>query len=110
MEENIHINFVAANGEQLKTLGYCLIDIEIGQLKLKHKCIIIENLATELLLGTDILVNRGMIINFLNKTLSIGKISTKIYTEEKINNFCLTSKSDINIPAQSTHRIFQNSY
>ncbi len=104
-KEEINTNFIAANGEKLKTLGYCLIEINIGQIKIRQKCIIIDKLATDLLLGTDILVTHGMIINYLNKTLSVGKLSTTIYTEEKINNYCLAATTNIIIPAQSLHTV-----
>ena len=46
-----------------------------------------------------------MIINYLNKTLSVGKLSTTIYTEEKINNYCLAATNNIIIPAQSLHTV-----
>jgi hypothetical protein len=95
--------YVAANKEILKTVGWTLLDIEIGQLKLKQKCIIIDRLSTDILLGTDMLVKYGMIINYQNFTLSCGKISVKIFTNYRQTVSFLSANSVMTIKPHGTH-------
>ena len=75
----------------------------MGQFEMTQKCIIIDRLSTDLLLGTDALQNYGMVINYLNHTLSVGKVSVKIYTKSKQTCSSINPTSKILIPARSTH-------
>ena len=96
--------YIAANKEILKTVGWTLHGLEIGQLKLKQKCIIIDRLSTDILLGTDTLVKYGMIIDFYQIfTLSCGKISVKIFTNYRQTASCLAANSVITIKPNGTH-------
>ena len=56
--------YVAANGQPLKIVGWTLLRFNIGKFEMTQKCVIIENLSTDFLLGTDTLVHYGMIINY----------------------------------------------
>ena len=103
MEPEDNTVYVAANKEVLKTVGWTLLDLEIGQLKLKQKCIVIDRLSTDILLGTDTLVKYGMIINYQNFTLSCGKISVKIFTNYRQTAACLAANSVITVKPNGTH-------
>jgi hypothetical protein len=100
-EENVL--YIAANGQPLKNMGWTLLHFKMGQFEMTQKCIIIDKLSTNLLLGTDALQNYGMVINYLNHTLSVGKVSVKIYTKSKQTCSSINATSKICIPAKSTH-------
>jgi hypothetical protein len=92
--------FLSASGGELNTVGHCIIDIMIGKIKIRQLCTVIENLSTNILLGTDLLTNYGATINFKDKTMSIGKNTVNIHTAGSLSNHCLTAKSNIMIPAK----------
>ena len=58
-------------------MGWTLLHFKMGQFEMTQKCVIIDKLSTDLLLGTDALQNYGMIISYLNQTLSVGKVAVK---------------------------------
>jgi hypothetical protein len=55
----------------------------MGKFEMIQKCTIIDKLSADLLLGTVTPVNYGMIINYSNHTLSVGKNTVKIHTSGK---------------------------
>jgi len=48
-----NIRNVAANDENIEHDDFTILSIEIGKWKRKQKAIVIKNLSTDLLLGTD---------------------------------------------------------
>jgi hypothetical protein len=68
-KEEINTNFIAANGEKLKTLGYCLIEINIGQIKIRQKCIIIDKLAISIFSLVKIITKQFLLsIKYFDKS------------------------------------------
>ena len=84
-------------------MGWTLLHFKMGQFEMTQKCVIIDKLSTDLLLGTVALQNYGMIINYLNQTLSVGKVTVKIYTKSKQTCSSINATHKILIPARSTH-------
>jgi predicted aspartyl protease len=80
-EENVL--YIAANGQPLKNMGWTLLHFKMGQFEMTQRCIIIDKLSVGLLLGTDVLANYDMVINYKDHTLSVGNISVKICTKTK---------------------------
>jgi len=83
------INYVTANGEKLNNLGWTIVEVKIGSYRLKQRCVVIKNLSANVLLGTDTLVNHGIVLNFRLKTLSVGKISIKMSAKGEQSQCCL---------------------
>ena len=54
-------------------------------------------------MGTDALVNHGMVLNYRLKTFSVGKISLQMHTKDSQSFFCLSVPKKIEIPALQTH-------
>ena len=75
----------------------------MGSYEFRQKCIVINNLYTNVLLGTDALVNHGMILNYRLKTFSVGKISLQMHTKESQSFCCLALTKRIEIPALQTY-------
>ena len=75
----------------------------MGSYEFRQKCIVINNLCTNVLLGTDALVNHGMILNYRLKTFSVGKISLQMHTKESQSFCCLALTKRIEIPALQTY-------
>jgi hypothetical protein len=98
-----NIKYIAANGQPLTTVGWSIVNINIGSYFFRQKCTIINNLATDVLLGTDTLAQHGMILNYLNKTLSVGKVTAKLITEKPLTAFSLVSCAHTKIEPRSTH-------
>ena len=90
-------------GQPLKNMGWTLLHFEMGQFEMTQKSIFIDRHSTDLLLGTDALQNYGMVINYLNHTLSVGKVSVKIYLKSKQICSSINATSKILIPTMSTH-------
>ena len=100
------VKYIAANGQSLNMVGYCFLDLCISGKKIKQMAVVIDNLSTQLLLGTDMLSNYGMIINYSNKTLTIGEYSTKIFTNKPIfetQRHFLITKENISVPPRCVH-------
>ena len=77
-EPDDNVKYIAANGETLKTMGWSIIEVEMASYKFHQKCIIINNLSTDVLLGTDTLNNHGMILNYKDKTIGVGNVVLKL--------------------------------
>lgn len=103
MDDSWNTVYVAANGGDLKILGWSLMEVTLGSYTVRQKCIIINNLSTEVLLGTDMLVDHGMILNYRERTVTIGKVCLPMHTEKKQSNFCLATSSHIEIKPLATH-------
>ena len=95
--------WIAANGEKLNEIGYCFIELKIGNVEITHKCTIIENLSTNLLLGTDLLVSHGFIIDYKEKKLKLGECKINIHTERKQEFSYISASKRIVIKPFSTH-------
>ena len=102
-EDDSKIEYITANGEVLKKSGWSIVEIMIGSYKFKQKCVVINNLCANILLGTDALVDHGMILNYRHKTLSVGKISLPLHTKEQQSFFCLSVTKRIEILPLQTH-------
>jgi predicted aspartyl protease len=50
-----HLNIGTANNDKLKIIGKSLVDIKIGNIEIKHECIIVEKLCLPILVGMDLL-------------------------------------------------------
>ncbi len=97
------LKLIGANNSPLHISGFTLVEVELGQMKVIQKAIVVKNLSTDFLLGTDCLRQHGVIINFERNTLSIGKSSIKLITKEKQTNFCVSSANVIELkPFSST--------
>ena len=97
------INYVTANGEKLNNLGWTIVEVKIGSYRLKQRCVVIKNLSANVLLGTDTLVNHGIVLNFRLKTLSVGKISIKMSTKGEQSQCCLAMSRRVEIKPLQTH-------
>jgi hypothetical protein len=87
----------------LDVKGVCDIEMFIGSYNFIAHCIIINNLAVELILGSDILVGHGTILDFKNNNLEIGNTSVKIVTTEDRLVSCLINKKRINLKPLTEH-------
>ena len=47
------LRFIAANKQTLTVIGWILLPFRLGQLELSQKATVVENLSTNILLGTD---------------------------------------------------------
>ena len=97
------VRYVTANGEYLKTLGWSMIEVKIGSYKFRQKCVVIGNLCSNILLGTDVLVNHGIILNYHNKTLTVGKSTIELLTQGEQTSFCLSVSRRIEIKPLGSH-------
>jgi hypothetical protein len=97
------VRYVTANGEYLKTLGWSMIEVKIGSYKFRQKCVVIGNLCSNILLGTDVLVNHGIILNYHNKTLTVGNSTIELLTLGEQTSFCLSVSRRIEIRPLGSH-------
>ena len=95
--------FEAANGSGLEVEGTCEVDMSIGSHKLTVNCTVVNNLSVDLILGTDLFVSHGAILNFREKTLAIGDTVVKIFTEEESTFSCLITPRRINLKPNSEY-------
>ena len=103
LENDNNIVYIAANGQPLKTMGWTLLHFSMGKFEMTQKCVVIDKLSTNLLLGTDTLCNYGMVINYGNHTLSVGKITVNLYTNLKQTSTCINVCNSITIKPNGTH-------
>jgi predicted aspartyl protease len=68
IENNLNIG--TANNDKLNIIGKSLVDIKIGNIEIKHECIIVENLCSPILVGMDLLKILKTIINLDNKSIT----------------------------------------
>ena len=102
-EDDSNIDYITANGDSLKKSGWSIIEMMIGSYKFRQKCVVIDNLCANILMGTDALVDHGMILNYRHKTLSVGKISIDLQTKEQQSFCCLSVTKRIEIQPLQTH-------
>ena len=95
--------FEAANGSGLDVEGTCEVDMSIGSHKLTVICTVVKNLSVDLILGTDLFVKHGAILNFREKTLVIGETIVKIFTDEESTFSCLITPKRINLKPNSEY-------
>ncbi len=102
-EETDSVQYITANGEKLKTLGWSIMEVIIGSYKFRQKCVVVKNLCTNILLGTDALVTHGIILNYLTKTLSVGNVSLELFTKGEQFSFCLATSRRVEIKPLGSH-------
>jgi hypothetical protein len=102
-DDQSSVRYETANGEYLKTLGWSMIEVKIGSYKFRQKCVVIGNLCSNILLGTDALVNHGMILNYQSKTLTVGKSTIELFTLGEQASFCLSVSRRIEIKSYGSH-------
>ena len=74
-----------------------------GSYKFRQKCGVIGNLWSNILLGTDVLVNHCIILNYHNKTLTVGKSTIELLTQGEQTLFCLSVSRRIEIKPLGSH-------
>lgn len=102
-EDQQMVQYVTANGENLRTFGWSLMEVKIGSYKSRQKCVVIENLCSNILLGTDALVYHGMVLNYHNKTLAVGKSIVALSPIGEQSSFCLSVSRRIEIKPLGSH-------
>jgi predicted aspartyl protease len=63
-------NIGTGNNDKLNAMGKSLVDIKIGNIKIKHECIIVENLCSPILMGMDLLKMLKTIMYLNNKSIT----------------------------------------
>ena len=97
-----NIKYIAANNKPLGDLGWTLFEIKLIVLVIRQKAIVVEDLSTELLLGSDFLKENGMIINYLNNTLTCGRVQMNLITTVKQEFNYISSVRELQIEPNST--------
>ena len=94
--------FIAANKQPLESIGWSLIEINFGQVKIKQKVTIIKGLSTNMLIGTDCLKNNGFIINYERNYLQLGKIFLNLITQKTQDYYHISTTSEITVEPRSS--------
>jgi len=94
--------FVAANRQTIPTSGWTTLLMKLGPLNTTHKAIVVENLSTDLLLGTDWLKKNGADVNFGKNLLIIGSHRFDLLIKEKQSNFFVSTVREISLEPLST--------
>jgi hypothetical protein len=77
--------------------------MKLGQLDITQEAVVIKNLSTNILVGTDFLVKNAAIVDYSDLTLSIGNSLIKLQTLGDQMNFFLSATRSFDIPANSVH-------
>jgi hypothetical protein len=101
--DNSYIQYLAANQTPLENFGKTILNMKLGQLNIAQEAVVIKNLSTNILLGTDFLVKNAAIVNYSDLTLSIGNSLIKLETIGDQMNFFLSTTKSFDIPANSEH-------
>ena len=85
---------IAANGGELLTLGRARLMIQIGTRKKLWEFLILKELNEDLILGSDIMLSIGGILNWRNQTLSIQNAETCDVDDEEMEEEGTEEESD----------------
>ena len=91
------LRFIAANKQTLTITGWTLLSFRIGQLEFSQEATVVENLSTNILLGTDWLNKNGVDISFQRKLVIIGKQSFQLLVHEKQTSHFISSVKHMEI-------------
>ena len=91
------IRFIAANNKPLESIGWTLVELNFGQIKIIQKVTVINGLSTNMLLGTDCLKNHGFIINYEKNYLQLGKVFLNLITKNIQEFYHVSTTSEITV-------------
>ena len=100
---NPGVNLIGANNKPLEATGCTILEFEIGQIKLRQKAVVVKNLSTNLLLGTDWLKKNGIIMNYERNNLTLGKTQIKLETKQIQTECVMSAVNNIEIKPFSSH-------
>ena len=75
--------WVTANGSELENNGETVINLEIGTYSIEQRCTVIKNLVTDVLIGTDLLSNHGILINYQTKEFIFKNVKIPLITSSE---------------------------
>ena len=98
--------YFAAGGERLRQVGEVEVTMLFGKVEIRKVIVVIEGLIQDLLIGTDMMLSYGFIVDYRRKTLSIedeqkntAVVDIKVVGDEEIWPVCCTEQ--IVVPARS---------
>ncbi|CAF1153051.1 unnamed protein product, partial [Brachionus calyciflorus] len=95
--------WVTASGHELKEIGKASIEVRIKNYKVKHTFTVIQELSTNLILGTDFLTVHGANIDYTRQKLIINEQETDLITSQKQVYASLRAKNDIFLEPYEEH-------
>ncbi|RNA00591.1 Retrovirus-related Pol poly from transposon [Brachionus plicatilis] len=83
LQNNNRTKWITANGGKLVSKGEIFTRICFGNHSFIQKCELIDNLASDMLLGTDMLLDQEALIDYRNKRLCFGRTKLPLLIERK---------------------------
>ena len=93
--------WVGAEGGKLNVVGMCQTEVTIGCTTMKMNVYVVENIIHNLVIGTHFMLENKCIVNYMNKTLTIGNDKVPIEVEDAE---MVCSAVSITIPSKSEIR------